>query len=169
MKKSAITPKYSEIRAALIGWVRYEGLYCVAVEDIRQTAFSGLNNGATAARILGLKQIDREYVAPPDASVKIEPLYQDILKKIKRNWLCKYQLFYVVNEPDALAFLIRPLITNPVVVVLNPEKNRVHAEYYTARGLFSGLHLKRMIRKFAKTLPDNLVVEDKKEKKDEKK
>lgn len=169
MKKREITVKYTELRAALIGWVRYEGIYCVAVDDIRNTVFSGLNRGATAARIIGLKERDKLYEAPSDCSYKIETLYDAILKKIKGTWRIKFQLLYLMSEPDALAYIIRPLFSNPVAVVLHPDKNKVSVEYYTARTILSGLHMKRMIKYFGKMLPDNLVDIDKKEKEDGKK
>lgn len=166
MKKKS--QKYIEIRAILIGLVRYEGLYCVAAENARNVVFSGLNNGATAARILGLRKKERIFESSPDSSYNIEQLYEGIAKKIKHTRRFRHQLVYIMSEPDTLAFMIRPVLTNPVVVTLIPQKNIVNTEIYTARTLFSGIHLRRMIKYFGTILPDGFRMADKKEKKDEK-
>ena len=171
MSKRKISPTISEIRAILIGWVRYEGLYCVAAENLKSVTFTGTNNGAMSARIFGVKTKSTTYVSPPDCKYKIEELYKITSVKHKSPLKFKLQLVYMITEPDTLAYFVRPILSNPVVVTMLPDKNKIAVNLYTARTLFSGLHLKRMNKKIAKLLPDNCAetVEDHKmKKKDEK-
>ena len=151
-----ITPKISEIRAILIGLLRYEGIYAVAAENLETVTFSGLNNGATAARLFGVKSGLACFEAPRDCSFKLEELYKSVTSKIKKSIPYKWQLVYLLTEPEALVFLIRPVLSNPVIIVLKPKKNIINFEIYTAKTIFSGLHLKRLKKYAAKKLPNNL-------------
>lgn len=162
--KSKMTPDLIEVRAILIGWVKYEGIYCVAAETLNKVTFTGLNNGAGRARMLGVRKVTREFTAPSDCKFNIEGLFKTFTEKTKRSFFTRHQLVYLYTQPDALAYLIRPLVTNPVVVSILPEKNKITVTAYTAKTVFSALHLKRFVKHVGKKLPDNVTLVEKKEK-----
>lgn len=158
--KAKRSPAIAEINSILIGWVRYENIYCVAANNIKNASFQGLNNGAIRARLFGTSSYTRDFSAPSDCKYTIEQLFKIFREKTKKVKLYRHQLVYLFGEPDSLVFLIRPLVSNPVVVTILPEKNKMNVSVYTARTLFARLHAKRMMKYVGKKLPDNVTIEE---------
>ena len=144
-------PKRAEIRRVLLG-------RAVLTEDGRLAAIPagtlmktpiGVGDGAGAVGILGVTRRVRRY-GTKDGRTRVMEAAKKAMQNIGRG--------LVLNEqPEAVACLLRYVLTRPVVLVFTHENGAVELTAWTGRGLTAWLALRRAIKAFEKGLPDTMV------------
>lgn len=162
-------PKRAEIRRVLLG-------RAVLAEDGRLAALSagtlmktpiGVGDGAGAVGIFGVTRRIRRY-GTKDGKARVSAAAAKAMQNVGRG--------LILNEqPEALACLIRYVLTRPVVLTFDYEGGAPMLTAWTGRGLTAWFAMNRAIKAFERGLPDTMVpgdykppkpVKEKKEKKE---
>ena len=131
----------------------------------------GIGDGAGAVMFLGMSRRIRRYETK-DGRARVTEAVKKSMQNIGRG--------LILNEQsEAVACLIRYLLTRPVVLVFTWENSTPTLTAWTGRGLTGWISLRRAIKAFEKGLPDTMTAneikvseeekEAKKAKKEEKK
>ena len=143
-------PKRAEIRRVLLG-------RAVLAEDGRLMAIPagtfmptpiGVGDGAGAVGILGMSRRIRRYDTK-DGKPRVMAAAKKAMQIVGRG--------LVLNEqPEAVACLLRYVLTRPVVLVFTHENGAVELTAWTGRGVTGRLSLRRAIKAFEQGLPDTM-------------
>ena len=147
-------PKKAEIRRVLLG-------RAVLAQDGRLIALPagtfmktpiGIGDGASAVRILGMMRRVRRYQTK-DGRKRVAESAKKSMQNIGRG--------LILNEqPEAVACLIRYILTRPVVAVFTYENDAPTLTVWTGRGITGFLSLRRAIKAFERGLPDSMQAKD---------
>jgi len=136
-----------EIRTILMGFVNYRDRFVVAADDVLQSSFLGLYNGASSARIHGLKEIRKQY------RLTTGRVYGN--EQIARAMLAMGQMVYLFSANDTSAVLYRPLLLNPVMITAEADKRDALFCFYTAKTPWATLMIRIAIRKLEAGFPED--------------
>lgn len=139
-----------EIRTILMGFVRYEGSYCIAADNILKTQFLGLNNGSDAARLRGLKEYRTQYRLQSGRLKDNMPIVNALL--------AMGIPVFLFSAPDASAILYRHWLLNPVLITFEDNRRDALICFYTAKNLFSGAVIRHCVKKLTARFPENFTV-----------
>ena len=155
--------KKAEIKRVLLG-------RAVLAEDGRLIAVPagtfmktpiGIGDGATAVRLLGIKRRTRRYKTKEGES-RVTRAVTKAMQDVGRG--------LILNEqPEAIACLVRYILTRPAVLVFTLEEGVPTLTAWTGRGLTGWISLRRAIRAFEKGLPETMTASDYKPHKEKKK
>lgn len=142
-----------EIRRVLMGrTMPTEDGKLVALEKGQYRMPIGISDGAGAVRFFGLckkaKRLKASCAAP-----KAKLLAAQIMRDTGRE-------LYLPQQPEAVACLIRYVLTRPVVLVFDFRDGIPVLTAWTGRGLTGWISLRRALRAFLKRLPKQFTVSD---------
>ena len=147
-------PKKAEIKRVLLG-------RAVLAQDGRLIALPagtfmktpiGIGDGATAVRLLGISRRVRRYETK-DGRARVTEAARKAMRNIGRG--------LILNEqPEAVACLLRYILTRPAVLVFAYENGAPTLTAWTGRGLTGWLSQRRAIRAFERWLPDTMTAND---------
>lgn len=142
-----------EIRRVLMGrTVPAEDGRLVALEKGQHRLPIGITDGAGAACFFGIcKKARRLKAACPEQKAKL--LAAKIMQDVGRE-------LSLPQQPEAVACLIRYVLTRPVVLVFDFRDGIPVLTAWTGRGLTGWISLRRALRAFLKRLPKQFTVSD---------
>lgn len=138
-----------EIRTVLMGFVRYEGNYVIAAENIFRSQFLGLNNGSGSARIRGLKEHRIQYRLHSGKLMGNMPIVKALL--------AMGAPVFLFTAPDASAILYRHWLLNPVLITFEDDHRDALICFYTAKNLFAGSVIRHCMKKLVALFPENFT------------
>lgn len=144
-------PKKAEIRRVLLSraLLGEDGrLYPVPAGKIMRTPI-GVGDGAAAVRLFGVTRRVRNY-ATKDGKPRVREAAKKSMQNIGRG-------LGLSEQPDAIACLIRYVLTRPVVLTFDYENGAPTLTAWAGRGLTAWISLHRAIRAFEKGLPDTMT------------
>lgn len=149
-----------EIRRVLMGrTMPTEDGKLVALEKGQYRMPIGISDGAGAVRFFGVckkaKRLKASCAAP-----KAKLLAAQIMRDTGRE-------LYLPQQPEAVACLIRYVLTRPVVLVFDFRDGIPVLTAWTGRGLTGWISLRRALCAFLKRLPKQFTVSDEPAPKDE--
>ena len=154
--------KRAEIRRVLLGRV-------VLAQDGRLTALPagtfmktpiGVGDGASAVRFFGMFRRIRRYQTK-DGKTRVTEAAKKAMQNVGRG-------LFLNEQPDAVACLLRYILSRPAVLVFTFEDGVPTLTAWTGRGLTGLISLRRAIKAFEKGLPDTMRAEDYKPPKEKK-
>ncbi len=147
-------PKKAEIKRVLLG-------RAVLAQDGRLTALPagafmktpiGIGDGATAVRLLGIFRRVRRYETK-DGRPRVTEAARKAMQNIGRGLILS-------EQPEAVACLLRYILTRPVVLVFAYENGAPTLTAWTGRSLTGWISQRRAIGAFEKWLPDTMTAND---------
>ena len=121
----------------------------------------GIGDGADAVLFLGVARRIRHY-ASKDGKARIVEAAKKSMQNIGRG-------LYLNEQPEAIACLIRYILTRPAVLVFTWEDGTPTLTAWTGRGLTGWISLRRAISAFEQGLPDTIAAAEVKPSEEDKK
>lgn len=144
-------PKKAEIKRALLGRavLAEDGRLAVIPAGTFMRTPVGIGDGANAVRFLGIMRRVRRYETK-GGEKKVKEAVLKSMQGIGRG-------LALSEQPEAIACLIRYILTRPAVLVFTYEDGVPTLTAWTGRGLTGWISLRRAIKAFEKGLPDTMV------------
>ena len=147
-------PKKAEIKRVLMGRavLATDGrLIAIPAGTIMKTPI-GIGDGATAVFFLGVRRRIRRYETK-DGRARVTEAARKAMQNIGRG--------LILNEqPEAVACLMRYILTRPAVLVFTWEDGAPTLTAWTGRWFTGWLSLRRAIKAFEKGLPDSMTASE---------
>lgn len=142
--------KKTEVKRALMGrtYLAEDGRLAVIPPGTFMPTPVGIADGASAVRFLGVTRRVRRYETR-DREAKVREAALKSMQNIGRG-------LALAEQPEAIACLIRYILTRPAVLVFTYEDGVPTLTAWTGRGLTGWISLRRAIRDFEKGLPDTM-------------
>ena len=154
--------KKAEIKRVLMGravLAEDGGLVALPAGALMRTPI-GVGDGADIVAVLGVARRARRY-ATKDSKTRVTAAARKAMQNVGRK--------LTLNEqPEAIACLIRYILTRPVVLTFDFVNGIPMLTAYTGRGLTGWISMRRAIGAFERGLPDSMVPGDAKPAKPEK-
>lgn len=143
--------KKAEIKRVLIGRaiIGEDGLLNAVPAGVFLPTPLGIGDGAVGVSIFGMSRRIRHYETK-DGKTRVMAAAKKSMQNIGRG-------LNLSEQPEAVACLIRYVLTRPAVLVFTYEDGTPTLTAWTGRGLTGWISLRRAITAFEKGLPDTMT------------
>ena len=150
-----MTVGLKEIQSVLLGRITLtEDGRITPVQKGTFHLLAGIGDGAAAVRFFGIARRSRCFATKLESDAVNEAVRKR-MQDIGRGVLLRQQ-------PDTVACLIRYVLTRPAVLTFRYVGDVPTLTAWTGRGLFGWLSLRRALRAFEKSLPEEIEPSDRK-------